>query len=128
MSSYSRQLRWIQANHGRRDSTQVAGACVERIVDRVVVTGRDAAVEAICALADIVDQRFRAHCRIVVTERRVLVVNVDDPLLVCTLRSQWLLPLRETLRGRRCGNLGGGVMFVFGREGIGFADVNRIGS
>ncbi len=125
---HKQQLKWAQVNRTRWDRTRLVGASMTHLVGEAAITRVGAALEAASMVADLVDEEFRAHCRIVVTEARTLVINVDDSAQACTLRSRWLLPVREALRIRKSSKLSGEVVFAFGHEGIGFADTTGAGS
>ncbi len=77
-------------------------APIERIAPRIGALGDTQAGEAIAVrVAGVVDDAFRAHCRIALPDERTLLVSVDRPALVYAMRAQWLNQLNEVLTGVR---------------------------
>jgi len=68
-------------------------------------------------LGRIVDAEFCDHCRIVSVDKRVLVLNVDQPSRVSWMRLRWQTRLNRALKG--AGGRPGidRVWFRFGRDG-----------
>ncbi len=92
------QLGWIQANRSKRNRACHVSAPIERIAQRIGALGDTQAAEAIAArVAGVVDDAFRAHCRIALPDERTLLVSVDRPALVYVMRAQWLNRLGEVL-------------------------------
>ena len=112
-----RRLEWVQANRARKDRERTVGPAVNRLVKQIesVWTAAQAVASAIGVF---VDDEFRDHCRIAVTDGRTLVVNVDSAPLVYPMRLRWLLPLQRALSGAGDGYRIDKIMFEFGTAGV----------
>ena len=66
----------------------------------------------------LVDDEFRAHCRLAGLNNGVLVVNVDEPARVSEMRHRWLAPLRRAVSGRGKNVRVGTIVFTLGTTGV----------
>lgn len=113
------QLGWIQKNRSKRIRVCRVSALIERIAQRIGAQGDAQAAEKITVLVNgIVDDAFRTHCRIALPDERTLLVSVDRPSLVYTMRAQWLHQLVEALSGVRRR-----IVFEYGSAGVKLARV-----
>lgn len=112
------RLRHIQTNRGRPDRTVKAGAAMARLVQQVAEDGEwTAARDVAAALAGIVDEEFRRHCRLGLASGTALAVRVDKPALVFPMRVRWASCLENALTGRRSGTRLRQVVFEHGTAG-----------
>lgn len=115
---YEAQLEWIQRNHTRKPRARSVGGLVTRLVDGLDNAARAAASSAAAAMSELVDDDFRAHCRLVIGKGNRLTVNVDHASLIYPMRSKWLSLLTRTLvTGRQVGGVRS-VGFAYGRSGV----------
>lgn len=115
---FDRPLEWIQRNRTRRQRLRSVGVPVTRLVERLSET-EGVPVQAVAeAVADRVDDVFRAHCRLDVTRGRTLVVYVDRPAMVYSMRLQWHAALRKVLAERGFGSRIRRIEFVYDAPGL----------
>jgi hypothetical protein len=108
------QLGWVQANRSKRNRACHVSAPIERLARRIGALGDAQAAEAMAArVAGVVDDTFRAHCRIALPDERTLLVSVDRPALVYAMRAQWLNQLDEVLSDVRRR-----IVFEYGSAGV----------
>jgi hypothetical protein len=92
------------------------GVLADRVADRVRALDADGPARIAAAMAGIVDDEFRAHCRVGRVSASHLVVHVDAHDLVYSMRVNWLFRLRHALGG------GGGrfarIEFRYGLDGV----------
>ncbi len=113
------RLKWIQANRRTKDRMQRAFVPIQRLTENMLSgAGVEAARQAALVVADIVDDEFRVHCRLWSAGRGTLIVQVDNPALVCAMRLRWSGPLNEGLSTVKTGRLTGGIVFCYGEAGI----------
>ena len=91
------RLKWVQANRTRRGRTRSVGPLISGLVERGPVASVEEALAAAGAIAAVMDDEFRAHCRVTVPDKRTLVINVDSAALVYPIRLRWLSRLQEQL-------------------------------
>jgi hypothetical protein len=114
------QLGWVQANRSKRVRWCHVSASIERVAQRISAMGDAQATETIAArVAGMVDDAFRAHCRIALPDERTLVISVDRPAMVYAMRAQWLNRLGEGLPGRRR------IVFEYGNAGTKLTNVEQ---
>ncbi|RME37273.1 MAG: hypothetical protein D6788_09845, partial [Planctomycetota bacterium] len=65
-----------------------------------LIDGAAATAEVVSDVAEKVDQTFKEHCRLSLTESGELLVSVDDPAWIDPLRRRWQRRLTE-VRGIR---------------------------
>lgn len=91
LGSRSREgpLFWVQRNRSRRERVRLAGVLMSALAGEV--SGRTAvrAAKARETIEAVVDEEFRAHCRVSIGGDEVLVVEVDSPVLVHWMRRKW---------------------------------------
>jgi hypothetical protein len=112
------KLKWILRNRSRPERMTSARAAVSGLVEQLWSQTVEPAEEAAAAIADVVDDEFRRHCRIRSWHSGVLMVQVDDRSMVPLMRLQWSslirrewpkLGLRKALRR---------ITFEHGRAGV----------
>lgn len=97
---------------------QQIGVQVTQLV-REVDPSEDRSIRVVAsAFANLVDDEFRAHCRVTVPRTGQLTINVDHPGLVYLIRNQWLSRLREALSIGSGRHLIHRIVFQFGTAGI----------
>ena len=64
-----------------------------------------------------VDEEFRTHCRVVLTNRDRLRIHVDHPALVYSMRAKWLRCLGAAASNRCFGAGVREIEFAYGTEG-----------
>ncbi len=114
---YSSRLEWAQRNRTRKRRAQPVGVWMGRLADRLTETAQAGVGEVARQLAEIVDEEFRTHCRVVLTDRHRLRVCVDHVALVYPMRAKWLRCLGKTARERHWGGKVREIEFVYGTEG-----------
>ncbi len=114
---YSNRLEWAQKNRARKRRVQPIGVWMGRLAGRLTETPQADAGEVARQLSGIVDEDFRTHCRVVLTDRHGLRVCVDHVALVYPMRAKWLRRLGKTARERYWGGKVREVEFVYGTEG-----------
>ncbi len=109
--SNDRRLEWIQANRTKASRSRPVGGVIERLVGQLAerAQGEQVALEAV---GEVVDDEFRAHCRVSSDHRGAVVVWVNDASLVYVMRRQWHSALSAALRCPR-----NGVRFEYGTAG-----------
>jgi hypothetical protein len=117
-----RTLAWVGQNglKRRRGSVRTthAGSAVVALSgvlhDRWLVPASAAAE----ALAPLVDESFRKHCRVAAAAEGRVVITVDAASLVSEMRRRWLSVVREGMKivDRRLAT--GTVVFEYGRSGV----------
>ena len=112
------RLEWVHRNRTKKDRTRRIDDVVGRFVRGEVLRVVASPVEIAAALAEVVDDEFRAHCRITVSGRRTVVVHVDSAGLVYVLRSRWRGAIDKRLKKIRPGGYAGRVVFTFGTSGV----------
>jgi hypothetical protein len=110
------QLEWIQKNRSRRPRTRLAGVWVERLARKA--DSNELLSPIAEAVADLVDEEFRTHCRLADIRAGTLVVQVDRASLVYPMRLHWLRPLSRRLRERAATRRIGRISFEFGNAGV----------
>ena len=113
------RLKWVHRNRKCKERVRHAGAAIQRTIQEVV-SGTDvtAAKKVASAIAGVVDSEFRVHCRIYVSEQGALIVHVDEPALVYSMRVQWSEVIRNSLSGVRSTTLTTGIIFRYGGAGV----------
>ncbi len=113
------RLKWIQANRRKTERVQRASVPIQRLTESMLAgAGVEGAKRVALEAAAIVDDEFRAHCRIWSADRGALIVYVDDPALVWPMRLRWSGPLRERLVSVKAGHLAHGIVFRYGEAGF----------
>ncbi len=113
------RLRWVHKNRKGKERVRHAGAAIARTMQEVVSDRHvTAAKQLAAAIAGVVDSEFRAHCRIYVSEQGALIVHVNEPALVYTMRVQWSEVIRGCLPGNRSTTLTDGITFRYGSAGV----------
>lgn len=112
------QLDWIQRNRRRMPRARSVGGLMARVVDGLDDKARAGVRDAANSLSALVDDDFRAHCRLTPGAGDRLTVNVDHASLVYPMRAKWLpLLMRELVTGHRRGGTRD-ITFAYGRDGI----------
>jgi len=108
----------VARNRLRTDRTRRAG----ELIGAAVLEGKrpdGASIEAVArALAGLVDEEFRLHCRIAAVRAGLVHIHVDAPSLVSAMRMRWRSVVCEALRGSGRAVTARDVVFGFGREGV----------
>lgn len=115
------RLQWIQRNRVKRERVQHVGAALGRLARELLSTETDRTAKIVRRINTVVDAEFCRHCRILVTREGRLLVNVDEPGLVYTMRLRWAALLGRSLGGMLPGVRQGRLMFVHGRAGVSLA-------
>ncbi len=116
------RLEWASKNGARRrhgaDRTAQAGEAVIALADTVQEHWLHPAQVAASALAPLVDERFRRHCRVARAVDGRVVIQVDEPGLVAEMRGRWLGVVRKGMEAvdRRLST--GMIVFEVGRSGV----------
>jgi hypothetical protein len=121
-----RALHWVARNRRSRQTEHRAG---EFVVEAVRAASRtDGAVLAtLCnALAGVVSEEFRTHCRAAAIHGGRLIVNVDAPSMVSVFAARWRQRLVSAIRTHapRCGVRD--VSFAFGVHGAPFECAEKV--
>lgn len=115
-------MEWVSRNGARRrhgaDRTARAGDAVVALADTAQKHWLHPARAAASALAPLVDERFRRHCRVVRAVDGRVVIQVDEPALVAEMRRRWLGVVRKGMEAvdRRLST--GIIVFEVGRSGV----------
>ncbi|RME38138.1 MAG: hypothetical protein D6788_08035, partial [Planctomycetota bacterium] len=72
------RLRWVQRNRCRRERARPLGQEMGRVVGGLI-DGAATTAEVVSDVAEKVDETFKEHCRLNLTESGELLVSVDDP-------------------------------------------------
>lgn len=117
-----RRLVWAAENASKRrrgaGSTMHAGSLVVELSGVVHDRWLKPASLAAAALAPLVDDRFRRHCRIAAATEGRVVINVDAASLVSEMRRRWLAVVREGMKSVDHRLATGAVVFEYGRSGV----------
>lgn len=95
-----RQLEWVSRNRSVKKPVVTAGSLVSRVVRQAREKSYEPAAEVAAILAELVDEEFRLHCLVGAVRRGRLVIHVDQPGLVYSLRLRWASRLCGALIGR----------------------------
>ena len=110
------RLAIVQRNRTRSARIRGMDVLTDRIAKRVSVVDADGSKRVAAAVAEVVDDQFRAHCRVASASSSRLVIHVDAHDLVYSMRVHWLYRLRDALTG-----IGGGrfarIEFRYGLDG-----------
>ena len=82
----NRQLDWVRRNRAGKEAVQRAGMIVARVAGRLDQETLGVCREIGVALADLVDGDFRRHCRVAGLRGGTLVITVDHPARVASMR------------------------------------------
>ena len=110
-------LVWITRNRKKPDRARSAGSLVSNLADGLAMGEGAAFKSAAAAIASLVDEEFRRHCRIAGAGGGLLVIHVDEAGLVGPMRLRWSTVLldafarEKSVRGMRR------VYFEWGRSG-----------
>lgn len=118
MLPLGRQLEWVQRNR----AAGYRPARLDEVVDRYAQQVEPVDTELISAaegvVAEVIDPRWRGHCRVTGARHGVLTVHVDSPGLLYVLRQRFAAEIERKLgRSRRTGELRR-VDFRWGPEGF----------
>lgn len=97
---------------------QRVGTLIQRLVKETLVGGFVPAQAVASAISAVVDEDFRSHCRVAVTDQRTLVINVDSAPLVYLMRLRWSSAVLEALSGLSGRWQINRIVFEFGTAGI----------
>lgn len=112
------QLEQIQQNRMRKGGVHPVSTMVNRLAGRLLERDFPVASAVATVLADVVDEEFRIHSRIGEIRGTTVTINVDHPALVYSMRTRWLRPVAEALRGCACRPPISKVVFAFGDGGL----------
>jgi hypothetical protein len=115
------RLEWVQRNRTRRERTASIGAATGRFVRDLWTQTVEPAQQAADALAEIVDEDFRRHCRVAEWARGQLAIQVDEPAMLVVIRLKWASRIKRELPGRLSRRLNR-VVFSQGRAGVPVGD------
>ena len=110
------QLQWVQRNRRRKGRVLHAGTMIQGIARQT--KAEDEPVRVARAVADVVDDEFRRHCRVAGVRSVTVVVHVDHPSLVYSMQQQWLSPLSRALQGTDVGRRISRIVFESGHDGV----------
>ena len=111
-------LVWVQRNAQRTERMRAVGGPVTQILE-TIVAGAGVTAATVAAIADVVDEEFRSHCRLSVSGRGDLYVQVDSAPLVSLMQRRWNAVLTEAL-GQRPGKAKiRRIVFDYGHAGFG---------
>ncbi len=115
-------LAWVQRNAQRPERIRAIGGPVKRLMDAIVA---DAGVTAalVATIADVVDEEFKSHCRLSVSGRGDLYVQVDSAPLVSVMQRRWKVALTEALCKRPRKDRIQRILFDYGHAGFGLPPV-----
>ena len=117
MSDDSR-LRWVWQNRKRVPRERLVGDLLA-FKARELQSGEEELARGVAsAIAGIVDQDFMRHCRIGSLSNGAIVVNVDEPALVCPMRLRWLDVLSGALRRSGPGRAIRSIVFRYDKAGV----------
>jgi hypothetical protein len=112
------QLGWVHQNRTRRTRERRAGDVLGSLAREVRPAEAEHLRAVISTVASLVDQAFMRHCRLASLSKAAMVVNVDEPALVCPMRLRWLDALRKTLCMGRPGQGVRSIIFRYGTTGV----------
>ena len=112
------QLRWVMQNRSRSDRPRQAGTVIARMLKERWEADAERLAEVGANIDVLVDDEFRAHCRLAGLSRGVLTINVDDPAQVSEMRHRWLAPLRRAVSGRGKNVRVSTIVFALGAAGV----------
>lgn len=115
-SEMRRRLAVVQRNRTRSSRVRGMDALTDRLADRVRTGDADGPARIAAAMADVVDDEFRTHCRVASVSASRLVIHVDAHDLVYSMRVHWLYRLRGALAGTRGGRFAR-IEFRYGLDG-----------
>lgn len=91
------RLEWVQHNRTGKKRAQRAATVVARVAERLDQRAHSACEEMAAALAGLVDGEFRAHCRVAGLRSGTLVIAVDHPARVASMRLRWSPQIKKAL-------------------------------
>lgn len=109
------QLAWVQRNRSRRQKERAVAEVLSTYVNRLFPDEGSAIAEACRAVAAVVDDTFNSHCHLAGLQSRTLIVEVDKPGLIYSMRVRWTEAISEALSRALGGPTTGRVLFRFGQ-------------
>lgn len=114
-----RRLEWVQKNRARKDRTSTVGESITKVVGVVMGSpGLSMASQASTVIAAVVDDEFRHHCRVAVSDRGLVTILVDGAVPLDLIRRRWEEKLRTALQSARVGCRTDHIRFGMGLEGL----------
>ncbi len=117
-----RELAWAGRNGSQRRHgavrTKQASAAVVELTGMVHDRWLKPASTAAAALAPLVDESFRAHCRVARAAEGRVIIQVDAAALVAGMRQRWVGVVREGMKAVDHRLATGTVVFEYGRSGV----------
>ena len=111
-----RQLGWVCRNRQPVARSAPIGHVARRLLEGLCTSKAGHLSELQQVIGTTTDALFRRHCTLGPLRHNVLTILVDDESLVCGMRLEWFLPLRELI-GERCrGFHVGDIRFEAGRS------------
>ena len=89
-----KRLEWLMRNRAKPARMTPANAAITALVEKVWANDVEPAEEAASALAEVVDDEFRRHCRVAKWQAGWLRIEVDEFSMMPLLRHQWAGPIR----------------------------------
>lgn len=117
------QLEWVQRNRTRRSRTKQAGEEISRFADDVQRREVEPAMSAAAAVAPIVDEEFRRHCRVGGTAGGVVTIYVVPAQMISVMQRKWYEPLRGAMAARGGPWRGATIRFASGQDGVAVPEV-----
>ncbi len=112
-----RALEWIQANRTPPTHVRDIGSAAADVARRAEAK-QELPRRVADALGGMVDEEFRAHCRVASVSRGCLTIHVDHEKLVFLIKNRWLLPLKDALP-RVCRTVPlTRIVFEYGKDGL----------
>ncbi len=110
------QLGWACRNRQPVTRSAPLGEITRRLLEGLSTSKAGHLSELQRVIGATTDDLFRRHCTLGPLRHNVLTILVDDESLVCGMRLDWFLPLRESI-GERCrGFHVGDIRFEAGRS------------
>lgn len=113
----SEQLQWVIHNRKRRRPPQRIGGAVAKLVDSLHESDEQRSKLA-DTISVLVDDDFRAHCRVAEVLSGELLLHVDRATLVSVMVRRWASELTRALAARSDPPRIRAVRFAFGEAGV----------
>lgn len=92
---------------------------MEQVVQKSIMdSGMEAARTVAARVRDLVDDDFRAHCKVAVASNGTISIVVDHPGRVYAMRSRWLAPFSKVLSQSDRSLSGSRIRFEYGSHGV----------
>ncbi|MFQ5590601.1 MAG: DciA family protein [Phycisphaerae bacterium] len=114
------RLAWVQRNRVRRGCSRERrlGYLAASVARGLHLAGDELAPTAASIIAEVVDEEFKAHCRLASVHNGRIVINVDQPALVYHMRMRWLELLTAAFSADKAARSIVRVVFEYGEGGV----------